>query len=77
MFRILTLYLAKDSINKKRYDSVRLQKGVEQKIIVVSAKKIEIPNNLVVEVPEKVPSADTGRAVDKLCTPSLLESKKI
>jgi hypothetical protein len=55
MFRILTLYLAKDSINKKRYDSVRLQKGVEQKIIVVSAKKIEIPNNLVVEVPEKYP----------------------
>jgi hypothetical protein len=55
MFRILTLYLAKDYVNEKCYNSILRQKDVEQDILVVSAKKIDVPNNFLVEVPQDYP----------------------
>jgi len=55
MYRILTLYLAKNSINKECYDTIIRQKRVKQTIVVVSAKKLDVPNNFVVEIPLKYP----------------------
>jgi hypothetical protein len=52
---ILTLYITKDSIDEKCYSSVLKQKGVKQDVIVVSARKIEVANNFVVEVPQSYP----------------------
>ncbi len=54
-YKILTFYLTKDTINQKCYESVMGQKGVEQDIIVVSARRIEIANNFVVKVPQEYP----------------------
>jgi hypothetical protein len=53
--KILTLYLAKDHINKICYESVVNQQGVNQDIIVISAVKIDVPNNFVVKVPQDYP----------------------
>ncbi|MEM3695961.1 MAG: glycosyltransferase family A protein [Candidatus Bathyarchaeia archaeon] len=55
MVSVLTLYITKDTIDQKCYDSVLKQKGVRQDVIVVSAKKIEVSNNFVVEVPQSYP----------------------
>jgi hypothetical protein len=52
---ILTLYITKDSIDQKCYSSVLRQKGVKQNVIVVSARKIDVENNFVVEVSQSYP----------------------
>jgi len=53
--KILTLYLAKDSIDEICYNSVMKQQSVDQDIIVISTVKISIPNNFVVEIPQNFP----------------------
>lgn len=54
-FNVLTVYMAKDVINEKCYNSVLRQEGVKQDIIVISAKKIEVANNFVADVPQEYP----------------------
>lgn len=54
-FNILTFYITKDIIDKECYGSVLRQEGVRQDVIVISAKKVGVGNNFVVEVPQEYP----------------------
>jgi hypothetical protein len=55
MVRILTLYLAKDFVNQECYESILKQESVDQDLVVVSAKKIDVASNFVAEVPREYP----------------------
>ena len=66
MVTVLSLYITKDSVNKRCYESVLTQIGVEQDLVVVSAKRVNGLNNFVVEVSEDDPlPVRVGSSINK------------
>jgi hypothetical protein len=48
--RILSFFLTKDRVATENYDSLVRQEGVEQDIVIVSAKPVGFDNNFVYAV---------------------------